>query len=147
MIVRFVKNPPAAPADTLVCVRDDGSEWSGDLSRAGVLPVLAARLVVESTLGWTDGWFGTLARGGEPDDTVMPARQSRLLAALLQAEQWGGASTPDAFRQKLAVSCSDEGVTAPALTDDQLARLRTELRAFGAIWRPLVAGRHHDVRW
>lgn len=147
MIVRFVKNPPAAPADTLVCLRDNTPEWQCDLARAGVLPVLAVRYVIESTLGWSDGWFGTLAAKGQPDATTPQARQGELLARLLQAEQWGGATSPDTFRQKLAAACAADGLPSPALTDDRLATLRTGLRAFGAAWRPLVAGQEHTTKW
>lgn len=147
MIVRFVKNPPAAPADTLVCVRHDASEWRCELPRAGVLPALAARFVVESTLGWSDGWFGSLATAGYPDENIIHARQSETLARLLQAEQWGGASPPDIFRQKLADACETSGMPAPRLTDNQLATLRTGLRAFGAKWRPLNAGQEHTAKW
>lgn len=147
MLVRFRKNPPGAPADHLACLRDDGAPLHAtDLPRAGVLPVLAVRFVIETTLGWADGWFGSVARDGRPDDTTDTARQSRILSDLLQAEQWSGPTPPDAFRQKLAGACSaDHGLAPPPLSDDQLAALRAALRAFGAVWRPLGPGQTHEV--
>lgn len=147
MIVRFVKNPPAARADHLTCTRADGSTWETELPRAGVLPLLAMRHVIESGLGIQQGWFGSVARSGEPDESTDDARISLILAHLAQAEQWGGASAPDVFRQKLSAACADAGLPAPRITDQQLAHLRDALRAFGAIWRPLNAGQLHETTW
>ncbi|MFH1497625.1 MAG: hypothetical protein ABII82_07340 [Verrucomicrobiota bacterium] len=147
MIVRFLKNPPAARADHLTCTRADGTTWETELPRAGVLPLLAMRHVIESSLGLKQGWFGSVARSGEPDDRSDDARISLILAHLTQAEQWGGASTPDVFRQKLAAACADAGLPAPDITDRQLADLRADLRAFGALWRPLNAGQYHETTW
>ncbi len=147
MIVRFLKNPHAAHADHLTCVLPSGKSWESPLPRAGVLPLLATRYVIESTLGWTIGWFGSVAKQGEPDDTTLQARQSQTLADLLQSEQWGGASSPEIFRQKLAASCAGANLSTPALSDEKLSTLRTALRTFGAAWRPLNVGEMHEVNW
>jgi hypothetical protein len=41
---------------------------------------------------------------------------------------------------KLAAACKQERVPALALTPDELTRVRTALREFGAAWRPLTPG-------
>ena len=64
MLVRFTKRAPAAAADSIVCVRPDGSMTSGGMARQGILPHEAFHFVVESTLGWHDAFFGHVARGG-----------------------------------------------------------------------------------
>ena len=38
MLVRFIKNAPIAKADTLTCVRADGSTTRGEMPRQGILP-------------------------------------------------------------------------------------------------------------
>lgn len=147
MIVRFLKCPPAAQADQLTCVRDDGSVRVFPLPRAGVLPLCAVRCVVEATLLMGGGWFGTVAQVGEADETTDQARLSLILANLIQAEQWGGATSAEDFRQKLGAACVDAALTAPALTDVQLAQLRASLRTFGAAWRPLSVGQSYEIIW
>lgn len=42
MLVRFTKNRPEAPADTLTCVRPDGSTTTREMPRQGILPRDAA---------------------------------------------------------------------------------------------------------
>lgn len=153
MRVRFTKGPVAAKADRLTCEREDGTSTTGGMPRQGILPHDAIHYVVESTLGWRDAFFGRVARGlalepaarnapGAPVDwaTAPEALQSESLVECLQAEQWGGAADPETFLATLAVTCSRRGVAPPALTSDDLRRVRQALREFGAAWRPLPAG-------
>jgi len=154
MLVRFTKQPPAAAADTLVCVRVDGSVTEGALPRQGVLPHDAIHFVVETTLGWHDALFGHLARGNTHAATVqklhaanidwsknVQALQCESLVDCFQAEQWAGASDPIAFVEQLLLGCRRRGVAPPDLTADELAAVRRALREFGAAWRPLLPGR------
>ena len=67
MLVRFTKNTPSAPADTLVCERPDGSTLQGTMPRQGILPHDAFHFVVETTLGWRDAFFGQIAAGAAHD--------------------------------------------------------------------------------
>jgi len=154
MIVRFTKNLPTAPADTLTCERPDGTSTHSAMPRQGILPHEAFHFVVETTLGWRDAFFGQIARGATPDDlaaqlhsekiTKRPADrqalQSESLVECLQAGQWGGAADPETFANTLATSCRRRGVTAPRLSAEQLERVRVALREFGAAWRPLSPG-------
>ena len=153
MHVRFTKAPPAARADELTCIRPDGSDAHAALPRQGILPHLAFHFVVESTLGWHDALFGRVAAGHslEPDaqhlhgaDTLrtrnLQALQCEALIECLEADQWGGASDPAEFAQRLLRACRQRAVTPPDITAEELERVRTALRDFGAAWRPLAPG-------
>jgi hypothetical protein len=153
MLVRFAKNAPAAPADTLTCVRPDGSTTVAAMPRQGVLPHDAIHFTVETTLGWHDAFFGAVARGLPLDRATdrlhstnpewkkhVQAFQCESLVECLQAEQWGGAADPAAFAEKLIATCRRRGVPPPEITADELHHVRTALREFGAAWRPLPAG-------
>ena len=153
MLVRFVKNSPAAPADALACVRPNGSMTQGAMARQGILPHEAFHFVVETVLSWHDSFFGHVARGDSLVDVASrfhdqkrawtkntQGMQSESLIECLQAEQWGGASDPAEFAGRLVATCRRNGVVPPDITADELDRIRAALREFGAAWRPLNTG-------
>jgi hypothetical protein len=150
MLVRFTKNPPGATNDTLTCIRADGSITTGDMPRQGVLPRAAICYVVESSLGWRDAFFGSIARGrtvgpprkkprrGEP--LCAQGQQADALVECLEAGLWSGAPEPVAFETALHAACHRRAVAPPLLPAGKLEALRTALREFGAAWRPLNPG-------
>jgi len=149
MLVRFTKNTPSAPADTLTCTRADGTVTVGDLPRQGILPRDAFHFVVETTLSWRDAFFGQIAAGAAHATlrNTKPARaknvgalQSAALVECLEATQWGGAPDPAAFAKTLATACRRRRIPPPTITAEDLARVRLALREFGAAWRPLNPG-------
>ncbi len=153
MRVRFTKGPVVAKADSLICVRDDGTETSTTMPRQGILPHDVFHFVVESTLGWRDAFFAQVARGVELDQLAAKragrkvdwskwpqALQAESLVECLQAEQWGGAADPKTFQETLVITCRQRHVPAPRVTAEDLARVRHALREFGALWRPLPPG-------
>ncbi len=153
MLVRFTKNPPAATADALTCVRPDGSTTTGEMPRQGILPHNAFHFVVETTLEWHDALFGHIARGATMAEAteklhgkaggwtkITQALQTESLVECLQAGQWGGAADPAEFAQNLIAGCRRRGVVPPDITPEELERVRLALREFGAAWRPLTPG-------
>jgi hypothetical protein len=153
MLVRFTKNPPAASADVLTCIRPDGTSTTSPLPRQGVLPHDAIHFVVESTLGWRDALFGHVARGDSLDQItarlhgskaewskMVQARQTESLIECLQAEQSDGPSDPAAFAENLVATCRRRGVPPPDIMAEELDTVRRALRDFGAAWRPLPPG-------
>lgn len=153
MLVRFTKNVPTAKADTLTCVRPDGSSTRGEMPRQGILPHDAFHFVVETTLHWRDAFFGQIAAGASLDHLVAElhgekidwsknkqALQSESLVECLQAEQWGGAADPATFAETLVITCRRRSVPPPDIDAAELDRVRLALREFGALWRPLQAG-------
>jgi hypothetical protein len=150
MIVRFTKNLPASEADTLTCVRPDGSTTTEAMPRQGILPHAAFHFVVESTLGWHDALFGKVAAGESLEEVALRVHgrnlkrarptqtlQSESLVECLQAGQWEGSADPATFRQRLIAACRRRGVLPPKITADEIERIRRALREFGAAWRPL----------
>jgi hypothetical protein len=153
MLVRFVKNAPAADADVIACIFPDGTRTSGPMARQGVLPHEALHFVVEKTFGWRDAFFGQIQLGAGIEAVTAKlhdpkidrakntqALQSESLVECLQAEQSRGASDPATFAHNLILTCRRRGVPPPDITADELALVRTALRDFGAAWRPLPAG-------
>ena len=153
MLVRFTKNTPSAPADTLVCERPDGSKMQGAMPRQGILPHDAFHFVVETTLDWRDAFFGHIAAGAAhlslaakldaakpPSAKITPTLQSAALVECLEATQWGGAPDPAVFAKELAAACRRRRVPPPDISAEDLARVRLALREFGAAWRPLSPG-------
>lgn len=153
MLVRFTKNAPADAADSLTCVRPDGSTTSDAMARQGILPHEAFHFVVESTLGWDGAFFGRVARGASLAEVsaalhggpgrrprLKQAQQAEALIECLQTSQWGGAATSAGFAKDLTAACRRRRVSPPAISPEDLGRLRVALREFGAAWRPLRAG-------
>ena len=153
MLVRFTKGPAAATSDQLTCIRPDGRSTQCDLPRQGILPHEAFHFVIESTLGWHDALFGELARGGTLEAVTarlhgrqiewtkdVQGRQTEALVECLEAEQWGGASDPVTFVEKLVVACRRRGSPPPDVTPEEIDLVRVRLREFGAAWRPLGPG-------
>ena len=150
MLVRFIKNAPAADADVIACIFPDGTRTSGPMARQGVLPHEAFHFVVEKTFGWRDAFFGQIELGASIEAVTAKlhdpkidrtkntqALQSESLVECLQNEQARGAADPAAFAQNLILSCRRRGVPPPDITADELTLVRTGLREFGAAWRPL----------
>ncbi|HUR58018.1 MAG TPA: hypothetical protein VM029_09945 [Opitutaceae bacterium] len=150
MLVRFTKG---SSADTLTCVRPDGSTTGLEMPRQGILPHEAFHFVIESTLGWRDAFFGRIAEGraadhvqallhGEPVQwsKIAQGLQAEALIECLETEQWGGRQDPADFAQKLVASCRRRSVPPPEISPEELNAVRTALRKFGAAWRPLGAG-------
>lgn len=153
MLVRFTKTTPAAPADELVCVRPSGDSATAPLPRQGILPRLAFHFVVEQTLGWHDAVFGRVAAGCSFEQLAVTlhgpqagrrkntqAFQCEALIECLEVEQWGGASDPVEFAQRLLKACRRHAVAPPDITVEEVDRIRQALREFGAAWRPLAPG-------
>ena len=151
MTVEFRKQAPAAGQDAVACLRPDGTRTEAPLARQGVLPLEAIRYVVESTLGWNDGLFATVAEGADypallagrrgPDKTrAARMRAGTALAECLAATQWAGAGSATEFNAALAAACRRRRVAVPTVSAGELTRLREALRTFGAAWRPLPPG-------
>jgi len=153
MLVRFTKNSPQAAADTLTCVRPDGTSTTATMPRRGILPHEAFHFVIETTLAWHDAFFGRIARGqtvahvtaqmhGQVAEwsKMTQAQQTEALIECLEAEQSRGASDPAEFADALVKACRRRGAPSPEITAEEVERLRVALREFGAAWRPLAPG-------
>src|SRR4051812_8773780 len=128
-------------------MRPDGTSATLDLARRGVLPHEAFHFVVESTLGWHDGFFGHVARGDSLDQIttklhgahaewtkLIQGRQAEALIECLETEQVRGADDPATFAARLVDTCRRRGVPPPDIMADELETVRRALRDFGAAW-------------
>ena len=108
--------------------------------------------VVETTLGYKDGFYGLLAQGhdiqsfGQVDKRtgkkpVVPveAIQVECIVELLQTELWDGAPYDD-FLDLLKSICLDRSLPAPkSITPEALEAIRREIRRLLRDWQRLPA--------
>lgn len=113
--------------DRLRCVRDDGSETATSMPRQGILPHDLVHYVVESGLGWRDGFLGLVAAGFDigwsMEQTHDPANRmtadqavhAEAVVESLQAQLWSGAFDDALFLDGVRGACDVRGRGVPAL--------------------------------
>ncbi|MGN6512522.1 MAG: hypothetical protein ACTHKZ_02985 [Lysobacteraceae bacterium] len=161
---------PADRHDHLRCERADGSATEVALPRQGALPHDLLHAIVESALGFSDGFIGLVARGADIAfaaeqfrDYIDPARHAQVAQAesvveSLQAQLWSGAFDGEAFAYGVETACAMRGVAAPDFSVcDPRARLFEPAAVLGAAWQalppraqwslefPLAPGFHHAL--
>lgn len=142
------KSGPSDKYDRLRCVRDDGSETEVPMPRQGVLPHDLVHAVVESALGFSDGFIGLVAKGADIaflsksfHEYIDPARhaqgaQAESAVESLQSQLWAGSFDEPAFRYGLDTACAMRGVAAPDLSGcDLRGALFDRAVALNAEWQ------------
>ena len=149
MVIRFKKgkNQWKHKPDTLTCIRDDGSVTWTHLHR-GFVHHDFTHYVVETTLGYTNAFFGLVAKGYKISDFSEPkakrpfeipkeAIDTEPIVALLQTdlvedlrENTGGNAVFRDYSASLPVS----------VTDAQLEMMQQKLRKLLEQWRDLQPG-------
>jgi hypothetical protein len=134
--------------DQLRCVRRDGSESSCPMPRQGILPHDLVHYVVETGMGWCNGFLGQVAAGRdiifaaeyahdpgnrEAADQVI---QAEAMVESLQAQLWSGAFDAEMFMEGLRGACSVRGRAVPDLSgiDPEEVFYRRALE-LGARWQ------------
>lgn len=119
------KSGPQDKYDRLRCVRDDGSATEVDMPRQGTLPHDLVHAVIESRLGFRNGFIGLVAKGAEIafaskafHEYIDPVRHAEVAQAesvveSLQAQLWLGRFDRDAFDCGVQTACDMRGVAAP----------------------------------
>jgi hypothetical protein len=136
--------------DTLRCVRLDGTETSVQMPRQGILPHDLIHYVVEHTLGYQNGFLGTVAQGAEigfamqqSHDTQRADLAAQLIHAeaiveSLQAQLWSGSFDAGMFASGLQGACASRGQTVPDLSAvDVREQLFARTLALGQRWQQL----------
>lgn len=111
-------------ADRMVCIRDDGSMYEETLSMGCVQHDLS-HYAVETTLGYTDGVWGMLARGHRINDYGQPAEahgialsttsyHAEYLSTLVQSAIYTGQVAP-AYVDMLRAAASASALPFPDL--------------------------------
>jgi hypothetical protein len=121
------KQGKADKYDTLRCVRRDGSEAVSQLPRQGILPHDLVHFVVESELGWRNGFLGLVAAGADiaslldylhdphNREAADQATHVEALVESLQAQLWSGAFDAAQFAEGLKGACEARGRSVPDL--------------------------------
>jgi hypothetical protein len=133
--------------DQLRCVRRDGSETSTAMPRQGILPHDLVHYVVESGLGWRDGFLGLVAAGADIDWTMEKAHDpanltiadqaihAEAVVESLQAQLWSGARDEALFIDGVRSACEARGHTVPALPSGVGRTLFEQAQALNARWQ------------
>jgi hypothetical protein len=141
---------PGDRHDRLRCVRADGSASECTMPRQGALPHDLIHLVVESALGFDNGFLGLVARGADIDfagkqfhEYIDPERHAQVAQAesvveALQAQLWAGAFDADAFAYGVEMACAMRKVPMPVLSRcDARTALFDRVVALGRAWNGL----------
>lgn len=153
LTIRIKKNPDGSAA--LSCTRADGTvTWQRQLGAQGRFFPLhdLTHFAVETVLGHHRGFYGMVASGWDISDFGPPWRRGRipndmdpseLIVGFLDAERASAARwSADEFNDKVAAYYRDRlpGRTPPALTDDDLARVRQRRAELFEQWRAITPG-------
>ena len=154
------KAGPSDKYDLLRCVREDGSETAVPMPRQGTLPHDLVHAVVESALGFSDGFIGLVAKGADIaflsrsfHEHIDPARhaqgaQAESAVESLQSQLWSGQFDEEAFRYGLETACAMRGVPAPDLAGcDLRGAMFDRVRALDAEWQAVPWHREWQLRF
>ena len=148
----------------LSCTRGDGTvTWQRQRGKNAVFFPLhdLTHYAVEATLGHEAGFYGLVAEGWDIGDFGSPwprgpmpdeAVTSELIVGFLDAERAGGVMWTAADLNEKAALYNDQhdrSLTWKALTDEDLARVRSAANQLIARWRALDPGEaielHFDI--
>ena len=139
---------PADKHDHLRCVRADGSATEVPMPRQGALPHDLVHALVETALGFSDGFMGLVARGADIafaeknfHEYVDPVRHAQVAQAesvveALQAQLWAGSFDAVAFAYGVETACAMRKVPVPDLAACDAA-LFARIVALGQAWSAL----------
>src|SRR5689334_5514381 len=119
------KQGKADKYDLLRCVRMDGTEASTKMPRQGLLAHDLIHYVVESTLGYRNGFLGLIGQGAEfaytmeqthnvgNGELALQAIHAEAIVESLQAQLWAGSFDAEQFAEGLAAACSARQQSVP----------------------------------
>jgi hypothetical protein len=150
MLIRFTKKHGGNTI--LSCIHSDGSStWQQQQGSFFALHDLI-HYAVETTLGYTEAFFGLLAQGrdidsfgtkdGKKDVYTAEEGWAEGIVGLLQWPSVGGGPplSDDDFFDQLARMCANSGHPAPQVTSEQLAQIRAQIRTLHGRWGELPEG-------
>jgi hypothetical protein len=142
------RGAPNDKYDHLRVVRTDGSASEVPMPRQGALPHDLVHALVETAMGFGDGFMGLVAKGAdiafaeknfhEYVDPVNHAEvaQAESLVEALQTQLWAGAFDADAFAYGVESACAMRKVAVPDLSRIDAA-LFARAVALGEAWSGL----------
>jgi hypothetical protein len=149
--LRFIKRN--GKYDSLELHRNDGRIERLENPKQGIAPHDMVHVVIEQTLGLTQGFIGMVLSGLPMAMTDQPrerenaglygveAKQSESLVECVQAALWdSGALAADDFREQLRITCAVRDVPAPDLDAAAVATLIERVRDASREWQALPVG-------
>jgi hypothetical protein len=138
--------------DRLRCIREDGSTTEVEMPRQGKLPHDLVHAVIESRLGFEDGFIGLVAKGAEMAfaaeafhayiDPVRHAEvaQAESIVESLQAQLWSGRFDREAFDYGVRTACAMRDVETPDFSGlDPESDLFDPVVAMAQVWAAIPA--------
>jgi len=159
MLIRFRKAKHEQDRHTLTCIRGDGSVIGMNSTEFFVLHDLG-HFAIESELGFGYAFFGLLAAGWDlssfeeraPDSRKarplpLEAMQAEVLAGLLDLSRANPELGSEELLEVLASLDAAEGGKRPALTPDQLNRVRETHRLLLQRWQEVGPGEQLELEF
>jgi hypothetical protein len=156
-------------ADRIDIARADGSGASAHFPHKGPIPHDAVHFFVETALGFSDGFWGKVASGRNPDEIAGIAKAAGHASAsraavpdpaiveMIQAERavecfeadlWSGSEGDvQTLREVIAAGCAQSLVPAPALSEALIAQVRRQLRDLREQWATKPPGDRITLEW
>jgi hypothetical protein len=165
MDVEFIKGERS---DRMVARRADGKTVAFELPKKGPVPHDAVHFFVEEALGTSEGFWGLVARGVDPDELqemakaaghasakrarvpdqhIVPIVQAERIVEAFEADFWGGGSDNDSLRAMVSAGCDQSLVPVPSLTDFAINGIRNRLAGFRDDWAFKASGASIRFIW
>lgn len=159
MLVKFGKAKRVDKEDSFKCVRDDGSStWMHTTSFFIEHDLL--HYSVETTLGYSNAFYGLLASGWDLEsfeerregsrkalETPVEARAAEAIVGLIQL----GVRQPSFgfadFDAQLQLSCTNVGLPSPTITEDDFSRILTTFAALVERYRAIIPGGEMELEF
>lgn len=143
MRLRAKKGQRSSKVDRLEYIREDGSTVEIDMPRQGILPHDLVHCVLESELGFTDGFMGVVARGASPEfaaaKTLVHSDALKIAESMVEAMQTqlaAGSFDYEAFQYGVRTACHARGIGDPEIPDlKQSLSVFERARALNQRWR------------
>lgn len=157
MMIKLTKGIADWPG-TLTCIRDDGSStWQHSTSYFAWHDLI--HCAVETTLGYTEAFFGLVNAGKGLDDfgtrngkrdayTCQEAWAEQIVGLLQWPGAGGGADlTDEQFLQQLGAVLADSACPAPDLSVEQLHAIKARMYALHGAWAKVPEGETMELRF
>ena len=165
MDVEFTKGERA---DRIEARRADGTVAAFGLPKKGPVPHDAVHLFVEEALSVTEGFWGQIARGVEPDalqemaklaghasasrarvpdPSIVAIVQAERIVEAFEADLWGGGSDNESLRAMVEAGCQQSLVPPLNLSDATIDRVRDRLAQFRDDWQRMAPGASVNFVW
>jgi hypothetical protein len=147
-MIRFHKRKRASGKDTLICVREDGSETVARIPFPGGPVHDLCHYAVETVLGFTNAFYGLVAAGRDIGDFDVAGAGQMLklpyeaglvehIVGIFQYEITYGETYAE-FNAQLTAEMRDG--TPPRYSNEDVARVRALCRELLERWRAVEAG-------